>query len=73
MPTRTINRGRHTYRIETIALNGGLHTFEIVHTERAGNVTRETHHQPGIAYATQEIAMENGLFVANEMAEQVKD
>jgi hypothetical protein len=73
MPTRMINKGKHSYRIETTALADGWYTFEIVHIERTGNVTKEIRHKLGIAYASEEIAMDNGLHAAAEMAERVKD
>lgn len=73
MPRRTISKGKHTYRIETIGLAEGWYTFEIVHLDHTREVIKEVRHKPGIAYATEEIAMDNGLHVAEEMAEQQKD
>jgi hypothetical protein len=34
---------------------------------------KEVRHEPGIAYATEETAMDNGLHVAAEMAEEQDD
>ncbi|MEM5297238.1 hypothetical protein VSR82_23265 [Burkholderia sp. JPY481] len=73
MPTRTITKGNHTYRIVTIGVAEGGYTFEIIHIDRSRNVIKEVRHQPGIAYALEETALDNGIQVATEMAGQQKD
>ncbi|MBC8746233.1 MULTISPECIES: hypothetical protein [Paraburkholderia] len=73
MPARTISKGKHIYRIEPIGLAEGGYTFEIVHIDHTGDAIKEVRHEPGIAYATEEAAMDNGLHVAAEMAEQQDD
>ncbi|TDY20031.1 hypothetical protein B0G81_0177 [Paraburkholderia sp. BL6665CI2N2] len=73
MPTRTISKGKHTYRIEPIPLAEGSYTFEIVHIDHTGDAIKEMRHEPGIAYATEEAAMDSGFDVAAEMAEQQND
>lgn len=73
MPARTISKGKHTYRIEPIRLAEGGYTFEIVHIGHTGDAIKEVRHEPGIAYATEEVAMDNGLHVAAEMAEEQDD
>ncbi|MGF6852964.1 hypothetical protein [Paraburkholderia sp. CI3] len=65
---------KHTYRIEPIRLDEGGYTFEIVHIDHhTRDAIKEVRHEPGIAYATEEAAMDNGLHVAAEMAEQQDD
>lgn len=73
MPTRTIIKGKHTYRITTIEVAEVGYTFEIIHIDHSRKVIKEVRHQPGIAYALEETALDNGLYVAAEMAEQQKD
>ena len=73
MPTRTIIKGKHTYRIITIEVPEGGYTFEIIHIDHSRDVEKEVRHQPGIAYALEETAFDNGLHVAAEMAVEQKD
>ncbi len=70
MSGSTVVRGSHTYRVPTIGVAEGRYTFEIVHIDRSGDVPCERRYQPGIAYETENTAMEDGLYVAEELAQK---
>lgn len=73
MPTKSVVRGKHTFRVKTVIVATGGYTFEIIHIDRSMGAADRSRYLPGIAYESEEVAMENGIAVATEMADDLAE